>query len=102
VRITNRDTQRTIRVADHNPNESPHAKTWDIKPNSHVEFDFQPVGISHAIYADDGFAALAPVGKLKANPFGLFDMHGNVWDWCQDAMQADGQSQQVLRGGCFL
>lgn len=73
---------------------------------------------------EDGFETSAPVKSFPANAYGLYDMEGNVWEWCSDFYRTDyyaqspkdnpqgpkdsfdpqepGLVKRVQRGGSFL
>jgi formylglycine-generating enzyme required for sulfatase activity len=50
--------------------------------------------------ANVGYYTTLPVGQLKGNAFGLYDMHGNVYEWCQDLYEQGGKDR-VIRGGSW-
>ena len=69
-------------------------------------FGADPSFLEHyAAYAKNAAGRPSPVGTRKPNDFGLFDMHGNVAEWCQDRHQPDSagaSEERVIRGGAFL
>ncbi len=69
----------------------------------------------YAWYNGNSDETTHPAGQKEPNPWGIFDMHGNVWEWCQDWFKADyyqdspttdplgphTASCRVGRGGCW-
>jgi sulfatase modifying factor 1 len=51
--------------------------------------------------ADDGYAGTAPVRSYLPNGYGLYNMSGNVWEWCSNWFDA-GKQQKAVRGGSYL
>lgn len=96
----------------------------DLKPGGKWVANIFQGSFPNANSAEDGFRTTAPVRTYPANKYGLYDMEGNVWEWCSDLYRPDyyqkspannpkgpansydpdepGTIKHVQRGGSFL
>lgn len=107
---------------------------WEWAASGHNAFPWPETNDIHQVantfqghfpdtnFALDGFLTTAPVGYYPAQSNGLFDMGGNVWEWCEDAYHSrayllfpgtspvrkhddpafQGSPTRVIRGGSYL
>jgi formylglycine-generating enzyme required for sulfatase activity len=99
-----------------------------LKPDGKYMANIFEGSFPDADNAADGFKGVAPVKQFAPNPYGLYDIAGNVWEWCYDWYRSDyyetlakegvvknpngpsdtydpaepGQKKKVQRGGSFL
>jgi len=84
-----------------------------------TEFGFGEEGLrlrDYGWYINNSNLKTHPVGQKRPNPWGLHDMHGNLWEWCEDFYSEnyysispfedpkgpDGGTQKVIKGGCYF
>jgi len=105
----------------------PHTKYYwgtELKPNGKWAANIFQGTFPNNNTAEDGFTGVAPVKSFPKNPFEVYDMEGNVWEWCSDLYRDDyykssasdnpkgpltsndpdepGVEKHVQRGGSFL
>jgi eukaryotic-like serine/threonine-protein kinase len=95
----------------------PSEAEWEYACRAGTTSDYAGKLDAMAWYSENSDDTTHPVGQKQANKFGLYDMHGNVWEWCEDVWHenykgapSDGSawltggdsSRRVLRGGSFF
>jgi formylglycine-generating enzyme required for sulfatase activity len=94
----------------------PSEAEWEYACRAGTTGDYAGDLDSMAWYSKNSGDKMRPVGQKQANAFGLYDMHGNVWEWCEDVwhenyngapsdgsawMSGGDSSSRVFRGGSW-
>jgi formylglycine-generating enzyme required for sulfatase activity len=94
----------------------PSASEWEYACRAGTMGDFAGDINEMAWHRTNSGHRTHPIGQKKPNPWGLYDMHGNVWEWCLDMWHesyegspADGSPwveartfEPIMRGGSFI
>lgn len=72
---------------------------WSCRAGTTGKFSCADAELAqHGWYESNSDGESHPVRKLKPNPFGLFDMHGNMTEWCRDNFLSPATSQPASKG----
>ena len=88
----------------------------DLRPNGKPVANWWQGNFPDRNTAEDGFITRAPVESFPPNAFGLYDVTGNVWEWCADWYKddyyvssihdnptgPDSGAERVIRGGSWM
>jgi formylglycine-generating enzyme required for sulfatase activity len=118
--VTWEDVQKFIEVLNSRSERYnyrlPAEAEWEYACRAGTTSDYAGDLDTMAWYKANSEETIHPVGQKQANGWGLHDMHGNVWEWCQDwygekyyasspsvdPRGSEAGSSRVVRGGCWL